>query len=102
MLKIQTLNVKENKISYCIKQDKWDELLEIAFEDAVFTASVEVANGIYKPVQLLKIIDKFQSLNTANRLLSLTYLYSGKALRDAVYQEFSQLPGGEEWDLERQ
>jgi hypothetical protein len=43
ILKIQSLNLKENQTSYYIKPEEWDSYLETAFEDAIFTGSVEVA-----------------------------------------------------------
>lgn len=97
---IQDLNLKENKTSHYIKQEEWESYLENAFDDAVFAASVEVANGAYKPAQLIKIVDKTQIINIANKLLNLTYSHAEKALGDAISEEFSQLPGGEDWNLE--
>ncbi len=100
ILKIQSLNLKENQTSYYIKPEEWDSYLETAFEDAIFTGSVEVANGAYKPAQLMRIVDQTQIIIIANKLLNLTYSHAKKALRDAISEEFSQLPGGEDWNLE--
>ncbi|HIK29128.1 MAG: hypothetical protein N3E45_14340 [Oscillatoriaceae bacterium SKW80] len=52
--------------------------LEIAFEDAVFAASREIASGIYKPRQLLNMVAK----------AGLTYMHSGKILLEAIAEEF--------------
>ena len=39
LLKIQGLNLKENKNYYYIKQDEWGDYLEMAFADAIAIAS---------------------------------------------------------------
>ncbi len=52
ILKIQSLNVKENHKSYYIKETEWEDSLEEAFDDAIFAASVEVFAGKYNPFQL--------------------------------------------------
>lgn len=97
VLKIQRLNLKANKTSYYIDVDGWDGDLENAFKDAVFEASVEVKNGIYKPNKLYEIADKVWVLDAAKRLISLTYNYSKEDLRDVINDEFLRLPGGEDW-----
>ncbi len=98
IIKIQALNLKENKKSYYIDRDEWEEMLETAFEDAVFAASTEVASGAYKPRQLLNMLDKAAIMRAATELLNLTYAHSGKTLREAIAAEFEQLPGGEDWN----
>ncbi len=97
VLKIQGLNLKDNKTSYYIKQEEWTDNLERAFKDAIYEASVEVSNGIYKPRKLREIVDKTQVLKVANQLISLTYSHSDDSLRDVIDEEFTQLPGGEDW-----
>lgn len=97
VLKIQGLNLKDNKTAYYIKQEEWTDNLERAFKDAIYEASVEVSNGIYKPRQLREIVDKTQIMNAANQLISLTYSHSDDSLRDVIDEEFTQLPGGEDW-----
>ncbi|MDF0552991.1 DUF29 family protein [Kamptonema sp. UHCC 0994] len=97
IIKIQDLNLKENNTSYYIKENEWDSRLEMAFKDAIFEASTEVANGAYKPRQLRQILDESRILTRANELLRLTYLHSNQTLRDAINQEFIKLPGGEDW-----
>ncbi|MGK7899828.1 MAG: DUF29 family protein [Hormoscilla sp.] len=84
ILKIGGLNIKENKTSYYIKQDEWDEFLENGLSDAIFTASDEVANGVYTPRQLQKLVDKTQIVKTASSLLNLTYSQSGNNLRSSI------------------
>lgn len=98
ILKIQRLNLKANKTSYYIKVNEWDGDLENAFKDSIFEASVEVQQGIYKPNQLRQMVDKVEVINTAKRLISLTYNYSSESLRDIIDDEFCNLPGGEEWN----
>ena len=99
VLKIQRLNLKANKTSYYIDVDEWERDLENAFKDAVFEASVEVKNGIYKPSKLQEIADKVWVLDTAKRLITLTYNYSKEDLRDVINDEFLKLPGGEDWSF---
>lgn len=97
LLEIQDLNIKDNKTSYYINNNEWDSYLENAFKDAIFAASVEVANGAYKPTKLQEMIDKDQIIDAANQLLNLIYSYSENELRDIIFEEFTQLPGGEDW-----
>ncbi|MEW5858918.1 MAG: DUF29 family protein [Cyanobacteriota bacterium] len=101
LLKIQGLNLKENKTSYYIKRDEWETHLENAFDDAIVAASVEVFNGDYTPFQLQEMVERTQIIVAANKLLNLTYSHSAKALRDVISEEVSQLPGGEDWKLGR-
>ncbi|MFE1744357.1 DUF29 family protein [Coleofasciculus sp. H7-2] len=101
LLKIQALNLKENKTSYYINWDEWAFHLENGFEDAIFAASVEVFNGNYTPFKLQEMVDRMQIIVAANKLLNLTYSHSAKALRDVISEELSQLPGGEDWKLGR-
>ncbi|HIK12750.1 MAG TPA: DUF29 family protein [Oscillatoriaceae cyanobacterium M33_DOE_052] len=100
VLEIQDLNLKSNQNSYYINADEWEDFLETALEDAVFAASAEVAGGIYKPARLMEMINQDQIINLAQKMLNLTYNQSGKLLRRAINEEFAQLPGGEEWNLE--
>lgn len=99
LLKIQALNIKENKTSFYINQDEWESYLENSFEDAIFAASVEVLNGNYTPFQLQDMVSRTEIIVAANKLLSLTYSNSAKALRDIISEELSKLPGAEEWKL---
>ena len=102
ILEIQDLNLKDNKTSHYINQNEWESYLEDAFEAAISPASLEVANGVYKSYQLEKLIDKAQIMNIAKQLLDLTYTIERNKLREAVYKQFNQLPGGEEWNFERE
>lgn len=97
IIKIQSLNLKENKKSHYIPIDEWEELLETAFDDAVFAASIEIASGIYPPSQLAEIIDKDVIMNLANNFIFLTY-ESKKTLRNIIHQELINLPCGNDWD----
>ena len=97
VVEIQDLNLMDNKTSYYIKQDEWNSYLEDAFKDAIYQASVEVANGSYKPRQLQTIIDKDQIFQTTHRFLDLTYSHSQETIRDIIDEEFNQLPGGKDW-----
>ncbi len=95
--RIQKYNLKENKSSYYIKQDEWESKLTMNFKEAVSLASAEVEGGAYKPRQLLAMVDETQVLNTAKRFIDLTYSVSEEDLGEAIYQELTQLPGGEDW-----
>ncbi|MDY6806326.1 MAG: DUF29 family protein [Cyanobacteriota bacterium] len=102
VLEIQDLNLMENKKSRYIKPEEWDELLELAFDDAIAKSSGEIYNGAYKPFQLWEMVDVSEIMRRANLLISLTYSLSEKDLRAQIYEEFSRLPGGEDWIVERE
>lgn len=97
VIKIYKLNIKDNKSSFYITKNDWKIYLNDVFEDAVFAASVEVANGAYKPHQLRDILHREKIINIANNFLILTYIYTKDTLRDAIYEELIKLPGGENW-----
>ncbi len=102
VVEIQDLNLMDNKKSHYLKIDEWESILEQAFDSALYKASLEVSNGAYKPVQLLKIIDKAEVIGIATKMLKLTYSYSQENLGDAINTELSQLPGGEDWNVDRE
>jgi hypothetical protein len=95
--KIQDLNLKENKTSYYIKEDEWEEMLENAIELAIREASVEVENGAYSPFQLAEIVDRTSLIATANSFLALTYGHSAKDLPEIIDDNLALLTGGEDW-----
>ncbi|NEO53736.1 MAG: DUF29 domain-containing protein [Okeania sp. SIO3B5] len=99
--KIKSLNLKENKISYYIKEDEWDEMLENAIELAIGDASVEVKNGAYSPFQLEEMVDKNSIITTAKSFLALTYSYSAKDLLAVISDNLTLLAGGEDWKFGR-
>ncbi|MGK7899022.1 MAG: DUF29 family protein [Xenococcus sp. (in: cyanobacteria)] len=94
---IKKLNLKDNKKSYYLKQNQWDEYLDEAFEVAVLEASVEINGGAYNPIELEKIINKKEIIEQSLCLLNLTYQYSSKELLSAVRDYFINLPGGKKW-----
>ena len=95
---IKKVNLKENKKSYYVNQDEWENLIEEEIiEDAIADASLEVMNGKYTRSQLSGMINKDEILTTANKFLSLTYIYSGKELPAIMDDYISQLVGGENW-----
>lgn len=94
---IKKLNLKENKTSYYINIDEWEDVLEEVIEDAIAEASEEVMNGRYNRLQLSEMVGKPQVIQTANRLLALTHTYSAKELPAIVDEYLAQLPGGEDW-----
>jgi hypothetical protein len=95
---IQKINIKENKKSYYVNQDEWENLIEEeVIEDAIADASLEVMNGKYTRSQLAAILDRKQIINTAIKFLSLTYTYLPKELPAIMDDYLSQLAGGENW-----
>ena len=94
---IKKLNLKDNKKSYYLRQDDWDEYLAEAFEMAILEASIEVSGGIYTAIQLEEIVNKKQVIETALSLIAMTYQYSAKDLLSTVKKYFINLAGGKEW-----
>ena len=97
IIKIQSLNLKDNNKSYYIKEEDWQDYLEEAFEDAIFAASIEVFEGKYNPFQLREKVDENQIKNITYALLRMTYTYSKKTIRTEINHQLSKLPGGENW-----
>lgn len=97
IIKIQSLNLKDNNKSYYIKEQEWQDYLEEGFEDAIFAASVEVFEGKYNPFQLREKVNEKQIKKIAYDLLKMTYTYSKKIIRTEINHQLSQLPGGENW-----
>jgi len=97
---IQDFNLKDNKTSYYIKPDEWEEFLESAISEALRPASLEVLNGNLSRSQLSEMIDRTQLISVANQLLALTYNYSFKELPYIIDEQLANLPGGEEWAFE--
>ena len=95
---IKKLNIKDNKKSYYINLDEWENLMEEeVIEDAIADASEEVMNGKFARSQLYEMLDKSQILITATTLLALTYTYSPKKLPAIMDDYLSQFAGGEDW-----
>jgi hypothetical protein len=99
---IKKLNIKDNKISYYINLDEWENLIkEEIIEDAIADASEEVMSGAYNQFQLAEMVDKKQINQTALKFLALTYSYSAKELASSVAETLTQLIGGEDWKAGR-
>jgi hypothetical protein len=98
---IYKLNLKENKTSYYINPDEWEQVIDDEIEAAIRTASVEVSNGVYTPSQLSELVDRNQISLDARNLLALTYTHAKKELPVVVDDYLSQLPGGEDWQAGR-
>lgn len=93
---IQKINIKENKTSYYVNQDEWQNLIEEeVIEDAIADASLEVMNGKYTRSQLATILERTQIITTAIRFLFLSYTYSPRELPGIMDDYLSQLVGGE-------
>ena len=98
ILEIQELNVKENKTSYYVNCDEWENLIEEeVFEKAIADASEEVMNGQFNRSQLSEMLDKPLLFQIATQLLELTYTHSAKQLPALIEERLVQLPGGEDW-----
>ncbi|NEP80797.1 MAG: DUF29 domain-containing protein [Okeania sp. SIO3B3] len=100
-LEIQDLNLQPDNTSYYIKENEWDEMLEVAIDFAIGDASVEVKNGVYSPFQLEEMVDKNSVIATAKNFLALTYAYSTKDLLAVINDNLTLLPGGEDWKFGR-
>lgn len=95
---IKKLNIKDNKTSYYINLDEWENLIEEeVMEDAIADASEEVMNGKYTRSQLSAMLNKNQIITTATSFLALTYTYSPKELPAIMDDYLSRLAGGENW-----
>ncbi|MEK0181470.1 MAG: DUF29 family protein [Oscillatoriales cyanobacterium] len=97
---IKKLNLKDNKTSYYINDSEWEPFLFDELEAAIREASREVLEGKLSRAQLNLRVDREQIMAIATGLLLLTYNYSRKELEDAIDEYLSQLPGGEDWNLE--
>ncbi len=95
---IKKINLKDNKKSYYVNEYEWTNLIEEeVIEDAIVDASFEVMNCKYSRSQLAAILDKDEILAIANKLLSLTYVYSAKELPAIMDDYIAQLVGGDDW-----
>lgn len=95
---IKKANIKDNKTSYYINSDEWESFIEEeVIEDAIAEAAEEVLNGVYSQFQLAEMMDRNLIIQTAVRLLNLTYIHSAKDLPTVLASHLSQLPGGEDW-----
>ncbi len=99
--KIKDLNLKPNKTSYYIKEDEWEEMLDVAIEFAIREASVEVEDGTYSQFQLMEMVDRAALIATANSFLELTYGHSVKDLPTIIDDNLTLLTGGEDWKFGR-
>ncbi|MEY3334988.1 MAG: hypothetical protein RLZZ176_3293 [Cyanobacteriota bacterium] len=98
VVEIQDINLKENKKSYYINVDEWENLiLEDIIEKAIADASEEVFNGAYNQFQLEEMIDQRDLITKGCQFLTLTYEHSAKTLPKAITEVLIQLPGGGSW-----
>lgn len=98
---IQKLNLKDNKKSYYINADEWQEVIEDELYAAISTASVEVTNGVYTQSQLLEMVNRNQIILNAHALLALTYTHSKRELPLIIDNYLAHLPGGDNWQQGR-
>ena len=97
IMQIKKLNLKDNKTSYYIKENEWQEILTEEIETAINPASVEILDGSLSPIQLGKTIHRQEIIDIAKNLLNLTYRHSKKELPMIINHRLKDLPGGEEW-----
>ncbi len=97
LVEIKKLNLQDNKTSYYIKENEWQDLIEDALEVAISDASVEVFNGNLSPFQISEQVNRSELIVLAERLLDLTYRCSKKELPLGVNQAFIELAGGINW-----
>ena len=97
VIEIQSLNLKDNRRSYYIKQDEWNDYLEEAIERAIRPASVEVMDGKLKAAAISAQISREDIIQISHQLLELTCQYSAKELPLAIDRVLAQLYGGDEW-----
>jgi hypothetical protein len=91
------VNLKENKKSYYINQDEWENFIEEeVIEDAIADASLEVMNGKYNQIQLADIIDRTDLIHKTLKFLTLTYIYSPKELPAIITEILTHLPDCED------
>jgi uncharacterized surface protein with fasciclin (FAS1) repeats len=95
---MQRINLKENKKSYYVNRDEWENLiLAEVIEDAIADASEEVFNGRYSQFKLSEMVNRKEIVETAIKFLDLTYSHAAKDLSAAVVRMLIDLPGGEDW-----
>ncbi len=95
---IKKANIKDNKTSYYINTDEWETFVEEeVIEDAIAESVEEAFDGVYTQFQLAEMMDRNLIIQTAVRLLNLTYIHSAKDLPTVLTSHLSQLPGGEDW-----
>ncbi len=95
---IKKANIKDNKTSYYINSDEWEIFIEEeVIEDAIAESAEEAFDGVYTQFQLAEMMDRNLIIQTAVRLLNLTYIHSAKDLPTVLASHLSQLPGGEDW-----
>jgi Domain of unknown function DUF29 len=97
IIQIAKLNIKDNKKSYYIQVDEWQEYLEEALTMAIRPASAEIFDGTLKPSQVSQRINQEVLLDVAQNLLDLTYQYQPKELLHIIDDHLAQLPGGKDW-----
>ena len=98
---IKKLNLQDNKTSYYVKIDGWEEMIDEEFEEAIREASEEVMNGAYSPFQIAEMVDRSLVISHSQSLIELTYNYSLKQLPGVIDDYLTQLPGGENWQAGR-
>jgi ribosomal protein S17E len=84
---IQDLNQREHNRTHYISVEEWPAYLDDAFEDALYTASDELA----------KRIDQQQVDTIALAMLADTYTCTRQELSARINAQLGGLPGGQAW-----
>ncbi|MEA5468097.1 DUF29 family protein [Spirulina sp. 06S082] len=94
-IQIKKINLRDNRKSYYLKYEEWNELLDDVFDTAIDRASLEISEGISDPEQLSEMVSQPLIFTAAKSLILLTY--NQENIKDAINQELGKLPGGEKW-----
>lgn len=97
VIQIAKLNLQDNRKSYYIKADEWQEYLDEAVARAIRPASAEIFEGTLKPSQITQRLNRQILIEIVQKLLNLTYQYQPKELPDMIDTHLAQLPGGKDW-----
>jgi hypothetical protein len=93
ILEIQDLNLQNNRQSYYLAKEDWQELLEETLEKSIRLASLEIWDGRMRSPELKAKLNRDQLFKHTQQLLHLTYQYSPKVLPDKIDEYLQQLPG---------
>ncbi len=87
---IQHLNLQDNKRSYYLRSDEWQEHLEDVWGDALDEASLEAFSGRYDAKELSELIDSKRVLAIAIELLNAVYTIPRKEITAYIDERLKQ------------
>ncbi len=97
IFEIQDLNLQDNKSSYYLKPDEWDEYLEAAFQTALYEAASEIFGGKFTAKEIAAKVEEEKVKEIALKMIRASYNSSPKTLAARLDDTLSQLPGGDIW-----